>query len=174
MTEKIKQILDQQIKEEFYSAYLYLALAGRLEKWNLKGAANWMKIQAMEERDHALGFFRFLAERGEEPELLALDKPEIANIKDIGAVFAAGLNHEHHITALIYKILEAAREDKDYALESFIKWYIDEQMEEEANATEIIEKIKLTGTSGPSLYLLDQELAARTYLASGPYAGKST
>jgi len=170
MTEKIKTIVNKQIQEELYSAYLYLALAARLEKWNFKGAANWMQIQAKEENDHAMGFFRFLLERGEEPELLAINQPKLDKITDVTAVFAAGLEHERHITALISQILEAARQEKDYALESFIKWYIDEQVEEEANANEIIDKLKLIGENGAALYMLDQELGARVYTPSGPYA----
>jgi len=173
MTEKIKDIINLQIREEFYSSYLYLALAARLESLNFKGAANWMHIQAKEENDHALGFFRFLVDRAQEPKLLAIAEPVLDKVSDVGSIFAAGLEHERHITALIYKIYEAAREEKDYALESFIKWYIDEQVEEEANATEIIDKIKLLGGNGSALYLLDSELAARTYVASGPYAAKA-
>jgi len=173
MTKKIKDIIDQQIQEEFYSSYLYLALAARLESLNLKGAANWMYIQAKEENDHALGFFRFLVDRAQEPKLLAIAEPALDKVTDVASIFSVGLEHEKHITALIYKIYEAAREEKDYALESFIKWYIDEQVEEEANATEIIEKIKLLGGNGSALYLLDSELAARTYLPSGPYAAKA-
>lgn len=169
MNDKIKSILNEQIKEEFYSAYLYLALAARLEKLNLRGLANWMHIQAKEENDHALGFFKFLVERGEEPELLALAQPAVSGIKNVADAFQASLKHERYITTRIYGILEAAREAKDYALESFIKWYVDEQVEEEANALEIIEKIKLIG-DGPGLFMLDQELAKRAYVPSGPYA----
>ncbi|MFA6995097.1 MAG: ferritin [Patescibacteria group bacterium] len=169
MTEKTKEIINQQIKEEFYSAYLYIALAARLESLNLKGAAAWMQVQAKEENDHALGFFRFLVQRSEEPKLLALAEPKIAELKNIGAIFSAGLEHEKHITALIYKIYEVAREEKDYALESFIRWYIDEQREEEANSVDIIEKIKMIGDNGSALYLLDQELSTRAYTPSSPY-----
>jgi len=172
MTEKITNILNNQIKEEFYSSYLYLALAAKLEEWNLKGAANWMLIQAQEEVDHALGFFKFLGERGVAVKLEAIDKP-VANPKNIQEVFEAGLKHEQLITSLINKIYEAAQAEKDYALVSFIKWYIDEQVEEEANATEMIAQIKLIGADGSALYLLDKELAGRTYIPSGPYAASA-
>ncbi|PIR95629.1 ferritin [Candidatus Falkowbacteria bacterium CG10_big_fil_rev_8_21_14_0_10_37_18] len=172
MTAKIKKILNEQIREEFYSSYLYLAFSGYLNNNNLKGAANWMHIQAQEEVDHAIGLFRFLLDREEEPELQVIDKPKMEDIKDIEAVFAASLKHERHISECINKIYEAAREEKDYALESFIKWYIDEQVEEEANAMDIIGKLKMVGADKASLYLLDQELAARVYVPSGPYAAK--
>jgi ferritin len=174
MTEKTKEIINNQINEEFYSAYLYLAFSAKLEKWGFKGAANWMKIQAQEENDHALGFFRFLLERGEEPELRAIAKPEEASLKNMLDMFSAGLAHEKHITACIGKIYELAREEKDYALESFTKWYIDEQVEEEANAIEIIDKLKLIGDNGSAVYMLDQELKARMYVPSGPYATANT
>jgi len=170
MTAKIKKILNDQIREEFYSAYLYLALAGHLDNKNLKGIANWMYIQSREEIDHAMGFFRFLLERGEEPELQPVGQPKIGEVKDALSFFGAGLKHERYITDRINKIHAAALADKDTALESFIRWYIDEQVEEEANAMEIIGKLKMVGADGPSLYLLDQELAARKYEPSGPYA----
>lgn len=170
MTDKVKNILNQQIMEELHSAYLYLALAARLESLNFKGLANWMTVQAKEEEDHALGFFRFLLERGAEPALLPIAAPDISSIKTIADIFAAGLKHEQHVTALINKIHETALTEKDYALESFNRWYIDEQVEEEASATEILEKVKLIGDNGPALYALDKELAQRAYTPSGPYA----
>lgn len=171
MTDKIKNILNEQIMEEMYSANLYLALAGRLESWNLKGMANWMHIQAKEENNHALGFFFFLLERGEEPTISALAQPDLSGVNDAAAVFAASLKHEKHVTARINSIYELAQAEKDYALESFIRWYIDEQVEEESSANEISEKIKLIGAQGPALYILDQELATRTYTEFIP--GKS-
>lgn len=171
MNEKIKKILNDQIMEEMYSANLYLALAGYLESINFKGMANWMHLQAKEENNHALGFFYFLLERGEQPIISALEKPDLSNIKDISAIFKAALNHEKHITARIYSIYELAKEEKDYSLESFIRWYIDEQVEEEASVSEIMEKIELIGEEGPALYMLDKELASRTYTEFIP--GKS-
>lgn len=170
MTDKVKNILNQQIMEELHSAYLYLALAARLESLNFKGLANWMTVQAKEEEDHAMGFFRFLLERGEEPVLLPIATPDISSVKTIADIFASGLKHEQHVTALINNIHEVALAEKDYALESFNRWYIDEQVEEEASAMEILEKVKLIGDNGPALYALDKELAMRAYTPSGPYA----
>ncbi|MFA5155701.1 MAG: ferritin [Patescibacteria group bacterium] len=173
MTVKTKQIVNKQIQAEFYSAYLYLALAARLESWNLKGMANWMHIQAKEEVDHALGFFRFLGERQEEPVLELIAKPEVSSLKDPLAVFAAGQKHEAYVTGLINKIYETAKTEKDHALESFIKWYVDEQVEEEANAAENVDTLKRIGKEGAALYMLDKEMAARAYVPSGPYAAKA-
>lgn len=173
MNEKIKSILDTQIIEELHSAHVYLALSARLESWNLKGMANWMMIQAKEENDHAMGFFRFLIERGAEPTMLAMAAPDLTGVNKPLDVFTTGLKHEHHITALIHQIYELAKEEKDYALESFVRWYIDEQVEEEANANEIVDKLKMIGDDGSALYVLDKELSTRTYLPSGPYAAKA-
>ena len=170
MTANAKKIVNAQIKEELYSAYVYLALAARLEASNLKGMANWMQVQAKEEVDHAMGFYRFLLDRGVEPELEAINKPDISSINGPADSFALALRHEQHVTALISKILEAAREEGDYALESFVKWYIDEQVEEEASATEALEKIKLADGNGAALLMLDAQFASRSYKPSGPYA----
>jgi ferritin len=170
MTNKIKDIINKQINEEFYSAYLYLAFAAFLEKKGLKGAANWMNIQAKEENDHALGFFRFMLDRNEEPVLEPIAKPDLSGLKNVKDVFMAGLKHEQHITERISNIHQLAKEEKDSSLESFIKWYVDEQVEEEANAVEIIDKLNLSGLEGSIIYMIDQELKARTYVPSGPYA----
>lgn len=163
MTDKIKDILNKQIQEEMYSSNLYLAMAGRLEALNLKGMANWMQIQAKEENNHAFGFFYFLLDRGEEPVISDLAKPNLEGMDKPEDIFVEALKHEEHITACINAIYELAKEEKDYALESFIRWYIDEQVEEEANASEIVDKIKLIGSHGQAVYMLDKELAARTF-----------
>lgn len=170
MTSNVKQILNAQIKEELYSSYIYLALAARLDSSNLKGMANWMSVQAKEEVDHAMGFYRFLLDRGVEPELEAIAKPDISKVKNPADSFALALKHEQHISALINKILEVAREEKDYALESFVKWYIDEQVEEEASAFEALEKLNLAAGNAPALLMLDAQFAGRSYKPSGPYA----
>lgn len=170
MTDNVKKILNEQIKEELYSSYIYLALAGHLESANLKGMANWMYVQAKEEVDHAMGFYRFLLDRGVEPELEAIGKPDISLVKNPADTFALALKHEQHISSLINKILEVAREEKDYALESFVKWYIDEQVEEEASAFEALEKVNLAAGNGPALLMLDGQFAGRSYKPSGPQA----
>ncbi len=173
MNDKIKEIINVQIQEEFFSAYLYLAFAARFESLNLMGAANWMYVQAKEENDHAMGFYRFLVERNEEPQLRIIEQPDVSKMNDISAIVAASLEHEKHITSLIHNIYETAQTEKDYALVSFIKWYIDEQVEEENNVTTILEKIKMIGKDGSALYLLDQELATRVYSLSSPYPAKA-
>lgn len=163
MKENVIQMVNEQIKAEMFSSYLYLSMAAYLENQNLKGFANWMRVQAKEEYDHALGFFNYLLMRGAKVELLEIAKPEntFINVSDI---FAKTLNHENNITAKINNIYELAMQEKDFALHSFLKWYIDEQVEEEANVKELIDKIKILGDNGEALYLLDRELLARQYI----------
>jgi len=173
MTENTKKIVNTQVREELYSSYIYLALAARLQVLNLPGMANWMTIQAKEEVDHAMGFFRFMLERNQEPVLEAIAQPDVSSVKNAADAFAMALKHEEYVSDLIHKILEMARAEKDYALESFVKWYVDEQVEEEANAIAALEKIKMAGGQGPALLMVDAEMAARAYRPSGPYAAKA-
>ena len=163
MKENITKIVNEQIQEEMFSSYLYLSMAAYLENQNLKGFANWMRVQAKEEYDHALGFFNYLLTRGAKVELLALAKPE-HNFSDTMDILTKTLAHENHITAKIHAIYELALQEKDFALHSFLKWYVDEQVEEEANAQELIDKVKILGGNGEALYLLDRELLARQYI----------
>ena len=154
--------LNKQIQEEFFSAYLYLSMAAYCTSKNLLGFTNWFTVQAKEEMDHAMGFYNHLIAQGEKVELLALAKPE-ASFGSPLEVAKAALTHEQHITARIKKIYEHAKEEKEYATELFVTWYIKEQVEEEANAVQLIEKIKMIGDSKGSLYMLDKELGKRTY-----------
>ncbi len=114
-------------------------------------------------------FFRFLIERNTEPRLLSIAEPKINGIKSIQDAFVATLKHEQYITALIGNIYELAKIEKDHALEFFIRWYIDEQVEEEANVQDILDKIKIIDNQGAALYMFDQDLASRVYTPSSPY-----
>lgn len=163
MKKNIKDLLNAQIGEELNSSYLYLAMAAKAEDWNLKGIANWLHIQAKEELNHALGFFFFLLDRGEEPSLPAIPAQNTKAFKKVSDLFPAVVKHEQHITAKINAIYDAAKKANDSALEDFIRWYIKEQVEEEATAKEIDGRVKLIGGEGPALFLFDQELAARIY-----------
>lgn len=137
-------------------------MAGYFENKNLNGFANWMCVQAKEEYDHALGFFNYLLTRGAKVELLAIAKPDNSFI-DIVDIFTKTLNHENYISSKINNIYELAVQEKDFALHSFLKWYVDERVEEEANVQELLDKIKILG-DGQALYLLDHELPARQYI----------
>ena len=162
MDTKLVKAMNDQIKEELYSAYLYLSMSAYAEAKNLKGFANWFFVQYQEELDHMTGFFRFLNEKGVKIELQAIDQPP-TTFKSPAALFSEALKHEQFITAKIHDLFEMARENKDYASETFLTWYVNEQVEEENNATDMVNKIAMIGENGTSIYLLDKELMGRAY-----------
>ena len=165
MKPTIEQAINNQIKEELYSGYLYWAMSAHCEHLNLPGFATWFFVQAQEEFDHTRGFYNFMHERGGKVILQALEQPP-HEFEGPLQMFEAALSHEQHITGKINELYELARQEKDYAFESFLKWYIDEQVEEEDTAQAIVDKIKMVGTSAPNLYLLDKEMSSRTYSPS--------
>ena len=164
MDKKVIELLNDQINKEFYSAYLYLEIANFFDDLDLDGFANWYNIQAQEERDHALLFLRYLQSNGIKVELKAIDKPDKAFVNPIDPLYA-GAEHERYVTDLIHNIYDAAYSVKDFRTMQFLDWFVKEQGEEEENADKLIAKFKLFGDDPKSLYLLDQELAARVYTA---------
>ena len=161
---RVVELLNQQINKEFYSAYLYLEFSNYFEDAGLDGFANWYMIQAQEERDHAMLFMKYLQMCGEKVELGAIDKPD-KELKTLMDPLEAGLEHEIYVTSLINDIYEAAYNVRDFRTMQFLDWFVKEQMEEEENADKMVNKYKLFGDDPKSLYLLDQELAARIYTA---------
>ncbi|MBQ9639806.1 MAG: ferritin [Bacteroidales bacterium] len=164
MNSKVSALINEQINEELYSAYLYLDMSNYFEQRGLSGFANWYKIQAQEERDHAMLFYQYLQNNGEKVELLAIAKPDKVFAKDMD-VLQAALEHEEYVTSLINNIYAQAYEVKDFRTMQFLDWFIKEQGEEEANAHELITKMELFGNDPKSLYMLNQELSTRTYSA---------
>ena len=164
MNEKVRDLLNQQINKEFYSAYLYLDFSNYFEDAGLDGFANWYKVQAQEERDHAMLFYQYLQNENEKVELFAIDKPDKELTSDM-AVLLAGLEHEKYVTSLINEIYSRAHEVKDFRAMQFLDWFVKEQGEEETNANDMISKMELFGSDPKSLYMLNQELAARVYSA---------
>ena len=164
ISKKLEQLLNEQVKNELYSAYLYLSMASYFESINLKGFANWYRVQVQEERDHALMFFDYMHKIGANVELLAIDQPEtkFASPKE---VFEKTLAHEELVTSLIYNIMTTAQEEHDYKTIQFLQWFVSEQTKEEDNARGLIEKLKLAGSTEGGLFLLDNELATRVYVA---------
>lgn len=160
INKKIESIMNDQIKHELYSAYMYLAMAAQFEAQNHPGFAHWMKKQAEEEMEHAMKFFEFINERGGKVTLQAIDQPP-AEYGTPQEAFAAALAHEEKVTSLINAIYKAALEENDYASQTFLHWFINEQVEEEAAATEIVEALKLIGDKGHAVYQLDRQLAQR-------------
>jgi len=164
MNTKVHDLLNQQINKEFYSAYLYLQFSNYFEDAGLDGFANWYKIQAQEERDHAMLFYQYLQNENQKVTLDAIDKPTESFPSHMD-VLKAGLAHEEYVTSLINDIYAAAYEVKDFRTMQFLDWFVKEQGEEETNANDLITKMELFGSDPKSLYMLNQELAARVYSA---------
>ncbi len=164
MNEKVHELLNQQINKEFYSAYLYLDFSNYFEEVGLDGFANWYKIQAQEERDHAMLFYQYLQNENQKVTLEAIAKPDKTFSSHMD-VLKAGLEHEEYVTSLINDIYAAAYNVKDFRTMQFLDWFVKEQGEEETNANDLITKMELFGSDPKSLYMLNQELAARVYTA---------
>ncbi len=164
MDARVKKLLNEQINKEFYSAYLYLDFSNYFENKGLDGFANWYKIQAMEERDHAMLFYQYLHNNDEKVTLDAIAKPDVVLDSDM-TVLKAGLKHEKYVTSLINDIYAAAYEVKDFRAMQFLDWFVKEQGEEETNANDLISKMELFGSDSKGLYMLNSELGARVYSA---------
>ncbi len=162
ISQKMQEAINAQINEELFSSYLYLSMSAFFEDMSLTGFANWMRIQAQEEQFHAMKFFDYLSERGGRVELLAIEKPE-KNWPDIVTVFEETYKHEQHITAKINELVSIAADEKDYASGNFLQWYVGEQVEEEAAASEILEQIKFLGENKHGILMLDREFKSRTF-----------
>ena len=164
MNAKVHELLNQQINKEFYSAYLYLDFSNYFEDVGLDGFANWYMIQAQEERDHAMLFYQYLQNENQKVTLEAIAKPDKVFTCHMD-VLKAGLEHEQYVTSLIHDIYSAAYDVKDFRTMQFLDWFVKEQGEEETNANDLITKMELFGFDPKSLYMLNQELAARVYTA---------
>ncbi len=153
--------LNNQITEETFSAYLYLSMAAYFHDANLEGFAQWMEVQAMEELTHAKKFFDYIIERGGRVALEAIKKPQ-AEWKSPLEAFEAAYAHEQHITGRINMLMDMALAEKDHATCAMLQWFVSEQVEEEANASSIVNKLKMvSGTNG--MFYLDRELGKRTF-----------
>lgn len=164
MNTGVRELLNQQINKEFYSAYLYLDFSNYYERVGLDGFANWYRIQAQEERDHAMLFYQYLQNNDQIVELEAIGKPDKVFTDNMGPLKAA-LEHEEYVTGLINDIYAAAYDVRDFRTMQFLDWFVKEQGEEETNANDLITKMELFGSDPKSLYMLNQELATRIYNA---------
>ena len=162
LNKKVKDLLNDQINKELYSAYLYLDFSIYYEENGLDGFANWYNIQAQEERDHALLMLQYLQNNGEKVELKAVAKPDKV-LKDKLEVLEFGLEHEKYVTSLIHNIYDAAYQERDFRTMQFLDWFVKEQGEEEMNAEDMIKKMELFGDDAKSLYMLNSEMLTRTY-----------
>ena len=160
MDPKINDALNGQIKEEFYSSYLYLSMAAYLESLGLKGFAHWMEMQAKEELEHAMKIYKFVVDRGGRVRLFDIQQPPVEWESPL-KVFEEALKHEQYITSKINGLMSLAREAGDYATEIFLQWFVTEQIEEEASVGEVVEKLKLVKDSPNGLFMIDRELGMR-------------
>jgi ferritin len=160
LSNNLSSEINTQIKLELYSGYLYLSMAAYLEAKNLPGFANWMKKQAKEEQEHALKFYGYLNDRSDRVILQTIEQPP-ADFKSPLAIFEQALEHEKSVTARINLLYSIAVKDNDYASQNFLNWFVAEQVEEEKNASEIVEWLKMSGDSVNALFALNSMLARR-------------
>ena len=164
LNEKVAELLNDQVNAELYSAYLYLDFSIYYDAEGLDGFANWYKIQAQEERDHAMLMMQYLQNNGEKVTLKAIDKPNKV-LDDRAKVLGFALEHEQYVTSLIHNIYDAAYNVRDFRTMQFLDWFVKEQCEEEKNAEDMIKKMELFGEDAKGLYMLNSELAGRVYSA---------
>jgi len=163
ISKKVEDAINKQINAELWSAYLYLSMSTYFANEGLSGFANWMRIQWQEETAHALKFFDYLIERNGKPVLKAIET--VPNKwKSPLNVFEEVLKHEQHVTALINNLMDVAIEQKDHAAKSMLQWFVDEQVEEEANVHAIIDNLKLVQGQGNGMFLIDRELKLRVFV----------
>jgi len=163
LTKRIETELNKQINAEMFSSYLYLSMAAHFESQSLKGFANWMRIQAKEENAHAMKFYNYVCERGGKVTLNTIDAPK-TNWNSILEVFEEVVTHEYKISSLINNLVNVAAEEKDHSTNNMLQWFVAEQVEEEANAEELVAQIKLIGDNGYGILMLDRELATRVFV----------
>lgn len=160
LSQRLLDALNDQLNAEYYSSYLYLAMAAHSEAVNLPGFANWFRQQSREELIHAMKFFHYIASRGARVKLAAIKEPP-AEWESPKALFEATLAHEQHVTARINHLVELAAAEKDHATVAFLQWFINEQVEEEAATDAILQKIGMIGDSSAGLMFLDSQLGQR-------------
>ena len=160
IAKKVQAAFNEQIREEFGSAYIYLSMAAWFRNQNLHGMEQWMKVQATEEVKHGMKFFDFINERGGRVELAALPQPK-AKWGSALEAFRDACKHEQYITGRINLLLDLCRKEGDTAGDNFLQWFVDEQVEEEANPAKIVATLERIGDSGAGLIMLDHELGKR-------------
>jgi ferritin len=156
----VQQALNDQVQKELHSAYIYLSMAAYFEAENLPGAAHWMRGQAGEEQEHAMKLFDFIQDRGGRVTLQAIDAPP-ATFSSPLAVFEASYAHEQKVTKSIHDLYALAVKEADYPTQVMLQWFIDEQVEEEKNASAIMAQLQMVGDSPAALFMIDRQLAAR-------------
>jgi len=162
ISKKVTDAFNGQINAETYSAYLYWSMSAALEEMNLPGFASWLRAQAQEEMAHAMKFYNHIIERGGAVVLTSIDAPP-TQWDSVKAVFENGLAHEQKVTGLINDLMDLTMAEKDHAGSMFLQWFVTEQVEEEATATEVLGKLEIAGGTAGGLYMLDKEMAGRVF-----------
>lgn len=160
---KVEDVLNKQVNAEFWSAFMYLSMSAWFENQGLKGMANWMKIQYLEETSHAMKIYDFIISRGGVAKLAVIDAVP-TEWKSITEVFEETYKHECIVTEMIHNCYQVATTEKDYATTNMLQWFIDEQVEEEQNVIEILDQLKLIGDKGQGVFMLNKELAGRVFV----------
>jgi ferritin len=162
LSKKMLAALNEQVNAELYSAYLYLSMASHFKKTNLNGFARWLEVQTLEEMSHAMKIYDFINDCGEQTILAPLEGPPAQWESPLEA-FEDAYRHEVKITGMIHNLVDLAIEEKDHASNTFLQWFVTEQVEEEASTDEVVQKLKLIKDTPGNLYLLDQELGRRLF-----------
>ena len=170
LNKKVEAAINHQINRELYSSYLYLSMSAYFESKDLKGFANWLRIQAQEEMVHVMKFFDYVNEKGGRVSLGALEAPPTEWDSPV-AVAQAILDHEESVTALINDLMALAISEHDYASHTMLQWFVSEQVEEEASASDLLAKTKMVADAPGGFYLLDQELVKRVFTAPAQAGG---
>ncbi|NJL34866.1 MAG: ferritin [Chloroflexaceae bacterium] len=160
LSQALQDIINDQIAMEMHASLTYLSMAAYFEANNLEGCAHWMRLQSSEEQAHAMKFFEFLNDRGARVRLQAIGSPPVEFESPL-TVFEKALEHEQKVTAKINQIYTLALKENDYPTQVMLHWFIEEQVEEEKSASQIIELLKMTGGQPAVLLMLDRQLAAR-------------
>jgi ferritin len=163
LSKKMLGALNEQINAEIYSSYLYMSMSSYFHSLGLAGFANWMRVQALEEMTHAERFFNYVVDRGGRVVMKAIAGPPTEWESPL-AVFQDTLAHEQKVTSLINNLADLAIKEKDHASNNMLQWFISEQVEEEANDQDIIDKLKLVNQTPGGLFMLDKDLGARVFV----------
>ncbi len=164
ISKKMTEKLNYQLNREIFSAYLYVSMAAYAMSEGFAGTANWFNIQVQEELVHAQKFYNYINGQGERVILAAIEAPEI-DFNSLKDLFEKTLKHEKEVTALINGLVALARKENDYATDAFLQWFVTEQVEEELNPTEILQKLKIAGNDGNALFMIDKDLGQRVFVA---------
>lgn len=163
LSKKMEKALNEQVNAEMYSAYLYLSMSAYFEDQNLSGFANWMHVQAQEEMTHAMKIYRYIHDRGGSVELEQIDKPQ-TKWDNAQKVVEEVYSHEQKVTEMIHNLVNLAREEKDHGTDNMLQWFVAEQVEEEANADELLNQVKMVEGQAQGLLMLDRELKQRQFV----------